>query len=369
MISNINVESIERELLQREVLIKQECGERNTINILDFETMNNIRITEKVRKIPFFSLRYDLYLDYNLINIAELGEKFIEKYKIITNTKNDRYVLMTYKKKTNIDFDIFMVHLPTPKLFIFHIVDSFPYLLKSLFILNRNKICFFNMSTKTIVFDKSYKPVLSNFSLSIKINNLFANNSATDSININDNYLENIIRCTDNFTFKPLEIHVLFHLINNEEETLSYSTIESISDYFTENCCIIDLFSQRYRENYYKLCVDTLRQYINKPKKEIISTILTFWNTWDNYDLNMLYLFFVGNFNKIFSLHDGFLGKFVILLNKNIHPDPLKRESLENTIKEFDNLFNQYPNWSFVNGLLENKYSFFLKEVLKNKQL
>jgi hypothetical protein len=368
---NIIVESIEKELIQRDFLIKKEGKERTSIKILDFETINTIRITEKLRNLPFFSLRYDLYSDYNLINIAELGDKFIEKYNIVTNTQNDRYVLMKYKDKTTIEFDIFFLNLPTPKLFIFHMVDSFTYILKSLMILNMNKICFFNVNTKTISFDKSYKPILSNFSLSIKINHLLPNNSInidtiyTDSTCINEKYLETIIQSTENYTFKPLEIHVLFHLMNNGEETLSYSAIETICEYFVENNCVMDLFSQRYRENYYKLCVDTLKVYINKPKKVIINDILRFWNTWDNYSVNILYLFFIGNFNKVFSLHEGFLGKFVILLNKNIHPDPLKRESLVNTIKEFDKLFGEYSLWSFVNNLSEEKYAFFLKEIFK----
>ena len=50
MNSNIVVDSIEKELLQRDFLIKKECEERNTINILDFETMNAIKITEKIKK-------------------------------------------------------------------------------------------------------------------------------------------------------------------------------------------------------------------------------------------------------------------------------------------------------------------------------
>jgi hypothetical protein len=363
MNSNINIDSIEKELLQRDYSIKKECEERTTINILDFETMNSIKITERLRKMRFFSLRYDLYLDYNLINIADFGEKFVENYNIVKNKKNDKYVSIRHKTKPDIDFDIFMLNLPTPKTFIFHIIDSFTYLLKSLMILNHNKICFYNMNTKTIVFDKSYKPILRNFSLSIEMNALIDNNNETD-----EKYLENIMLCTENYTFKPLEIHVLYHLINEEEETISYSSIETICDYFVENNCVINLFSQRYRENYYKLCVDTLKEYINKPKKEIVNNILGFWKTWDNYNLNVLYLYFIGNFNKTFSLHDGFLGKFVILLSKNIHPDPSKRESLEKTKMDFEKLFDEYPIWNFVNELSEEKYAFFLDKILNNKQ-
>jgi hypothetical protein len=54
------------------------------------------------------------------------------------------------------------------------------------------------------------------------------------------------------------------------------------------------------------------------------------------------------------------------LLTKNIHPNPLKRETLEETIKNYNNLFNENEkdDWSFVNDVsnekLKNLYKYLL---------
>jgi hypothetical protein len=47
----------------------------------------------------------------------------------------------------------FLFNLINPKLFIFHVIESFSYILKSLIGLNKNNICFFNLSPQNIVFN------------------------------------------------------------------------------------------------------------------------------------------------------------------------------------------------------------------------
>jgi hypothetical protein len=65
-------------------------------------------------------------------------------------------------------------------------------------------------------------------------------------------YVTDIIKCTEEYiyTFKPLEVHVLFYLIHNNENTLSYSSIVTICELFVKNSCILNLFSSQYREKY-----------------------------------------------------------------------------------------------------------------------
>ena len=350
---DINTDLIEKQLVINDDNISElgnDTVERNVIKEFDFITINNIKITEKMKQNqnPYFFLYFDLFSTYNFIKIGELNNKYLEHY---TEQKNKKYVLFTYKNNKFIDLDIFLLNLPTPKLFVFHIIDSFTHLLKSLLILNEQNICFFNVSTKNIAFDNGFKPILRNFTKSLLLNNM------------EEEYLSNIIEKIDNYTLKPLEIHILFYLIHNEEETLSYSSVEFICDHFVENNSILDLFSEQYREGYYKLCLEVLKKYINKPKCEIIRDIIHYSFTWDNYSLSFLYLFFVGNLVKIFSLKDCFLSKFSILLNKNLHPDPLKRETLTNTQTNVNKLFSEYTEWDFVNNLSMGKYINYLKII------
>lgn len=358
MKNDINVELIQKQLIRNDNIsenenIDYENQERNSIKKYDFFCLNNIRICEKIKNVPYFYLRFDPFSSYNFIKIGELNGKNIEKCNVVNTNK---YVLFTYKKNNNAIFNEFMLNLPTAKLFVFHIIDSFSYLLENLLILNKNNICFFNINTQNIVFNKSYKPILTNFTESIQINKA------------DISYIKNIIIKTENYIFKPLEIHVLFYLINNDQQTLSYSSIETICEKFIDNNSILSLFSLQYREKYLQNCKNVLKKYINNYKNYIINDIMKYANTWDNYSLSMLYLFFIIHFNNVFCLRDCFLKKFVVLLNKNINPDPLKRESLQKTQDLFHDLMNcsdsdSDSEWTFVNNLSQEKFALFLEKI------
>jgi hypothetical protein len=44
-----------------------------------------------------------------------------------------------------------------------------------------------------------------------------------------------------------------------------------------------------------------------------------------------------------------------LLLVKNIHPNPLKRETLKTTIKKYQELFEEFVDWSFINNIPNEK--------------
>ena len=166
--------------------------------------------------------------------------------------------------------------------------------------------------------------------------------------------IQNIIANIDNYTYKPLEVHVLFYLIVNNEETMSLSFIEAISNNYVKNMDVLSLFSENYKDSFEKSCVETLKKYINKPKSVIIADILKYSRYWDNYSLSILYLHIIGNISKFFSLKGTFMNKFTLLLIQNIHPNPLKRESLKETSKNYDKLFDN-SDWGFINDFSSEK--------------
>ena len=250
-----------------------------------------------------------------------------------------------YNNEKRVDFQDFLFNLSNIKHFISSLLDSYTNLLHSLIRLNDENICFFNLNTDNIVFSNNNTLILKNFKNSLLISNL------------NESYIKNIIKNIDNYTYKPLEIHVLFYLIINNEETLSLSFIETICSNYVKNMDILLLFSQKYIESYEKTCVETLKKYINKPKSVIITDILEYNKYWDNYSISILYLHIIGNITRFFSLKGTFLNKFTMLLTKNIHPNPLKRETLEETIKNYNKLFydNEDDDWFFINDVSNEK--------------
>ena len=307
-----------------------------------FNSINEVNISDKIKdNIPYYSNNYSIIEDYDYINISQLNGKYIDKITLMNNTK---YLIFSYKNEKYVTFNDFLFSLTNPKLFIFNVIESFSYILKSLIKLNENNICFFNLSPKNIFFnlDCGEKPILRNFKLSLQISNL------------NESYIRNIINNVEDYTYKPLEVHVLFYLIKNDLNTISYSFIEEICQIYVKNLSVLNFFSEKYKEAYKNSSIEILKKYINKPKNEIIIDILNQNNKWDVFSISVLYLHIFYNISKSFSLKQGLINKIILELSNNIHPNPLKRNSLDNLLDYYDNLFNNVCDWSFVNKIPKN---------------
>ena len=308
---------------------------------MDMVGLDCVEDCDIIKKWYYYSNNYAVVDDYDYINISQLSEKYIDKLNL---TNNQRYLIFKYKNENYVPFNDFLFNLTNPKLFIFHVIESFSYILKSLIELNKNNICFFNLSPKNIGFnlDCGEKPILQNFQLSLQI------------LILNKSYIKNIINKLDDYTYKPLEIHVLFYLIRNDFQTISYSLIEEICENFVINLSILNFFSEKYKESYKNSCILMLKKYINQPKNEIIEDILLQTDKWDVFSLSVLYLHIFHNISRVFSLKQTFINKIILELSKNIHPNPAMRSNLENLLENFYKLFNNESDWSYINRLSSN---------------
>jgi hypothetical protein len=350
---NIDIQLIDRQIIKINTNKERNVSFISKICLYDFFSMNEINICKIIRKIPYYYCEYNVIEESNFIKIGEISEKIIQKLQISYNKKDNKednkdnkkeqkYLLLRYKDEKLSIFTDFLFSFYTPKIFIFHILDAYSLLLKKFIQLNKNNICFFDLSSENIFFREKNKPLLQNFRKSLLINSL------------DETYISRIITKITDYTCKPIEIYVLFYLIIQKEETLSYTYIETIVSFFVDNMSVLTLFSEKYKQHYKQLCIDFLKKYINRPKSEIIHDILTYSDTWDNYSLSIIYLHVIGTIIKVFSLKDNFMNQFLTLLIKNIHPNPLKREKLEETQQNYENIFNS-AKWDFISELSCNK--------------
>ena len=351
---DINLELLEKQLNNKSKHTnKDDNPYRSVICLYDFFCLNNIKICEKIKENYNLSNRYHIINSCQPISIGEVSDK-IYHYNANNTDNNNKYVLLEYNKVEHLYFDDFLFKLPNPKLFIFHVLDSYSFLLHSLLKLQQINVCFFNLSIKNVFFCENYKPILQNFDTSLLLDKC-----------TNIEYFSKMFDKINDYAYKPIEVHVIFYLIKNNEDSLSFSAIDSICNNFVKNMRILDIFSQQYRETYYKTSMDCLKKYINKPKLEIISQILTYSNTWDNYELSVLYLHILVNVVRVFSLKDTFINKLTNILSKNIGPDPLKRETIIASIEKLDKLFYEYPNWEYINLISKEKMKNLYYNLLK----
>ena len=362
MNTNIEISLINRQIIRTRASQNSfdKKSDKTRIRLYDFFSINEIKVCKKILKMPYYFNYFDTMYDFDFIKVVgELKginididtDNNTDKIDFInTNTKNDeKYILCRYNDEKKSTLNEYLFNSKNPKLVISRIFESYSYLLGSLMRLNVSKICFFDLSAESIVFPVHMKPLLKNFQ----------NCLITDILD--EVYIGKIISKITNFAYKPLEVHVLFYLIINNEETLSYSLIDIICDNYVKHMDILSLFSQNYRETYKKTSIELLTKYINKPKSVIIKDILSYTKYWDNYSISVLYLHIIGNICKCFSLKDTIMNKFTTNLIKNIHPNPLKRETLEGSFEKYDKLFEEANDLSFMRDITrENMEKLFI---------
>jgi len=342
---NIEIELIDKHLLyndDKDLENENDGMIRSKIINYCYYAINKINISHKIKQIPNYSNFFSILEDLKPLNVSQLNEYMIEKLK---NNKNVKYYLFKYNDKKSITIVDFIYSSTKIKKLIFDMINTFKHILRSLYILNQNNVCFFNISPKNIVFLSNYreKPVLKNFQLSLELDKL------------EYKYFSQILNKIDDFTYMPLEIHVLFYIIKHNMITLSYSFVEELSEYYVNNLHILKLFSENYKQSYKSQCIEFLKRYINVSIQIIINDLLERNNKWDVFSITMLYIQIFGSISRVFSLKGSFISKITIELSRNLHPNSDKRYTLNETFNIFNKLLNEQDDWSFVNNLDNNK--------------
>lgn len=342
---NIEISNINKHLFSSENSdIQAENTNKYNTRLINycFYSKNECNISNTIKTLRYYSNRFLVLEDYDFVDIGQLNEHFVDKCNL---TGDVRYLIFKYKNANVVAFNDFLFNITTPKLFILNVIESFSHLLTSLILLNDNNICFFNLSPNNIGFDLDCgeKPVIRNFQTSLIVSK------------IDPSYITNIIKKTKDYTHKPLEVHILFYLIQNEISTISYSFIQTVCEVFIKNASFLTFFSEEIVSLYKESCVKSLMKYVNKPTNDIILDIIENSDKWDVYGLSVLYLHIFNSISLVFSLQPGFITKISSTLFKNTHPEPSKRQSLKQLAEYYDGLFAVDTDWTFVKKLTSNK--------------
>ena len=319
-----------------------EKGKKTRTKIINycFYSINEMDVSNTIKRVPYYSNCFSIVEKHDFIKISTVNDHFSEKVELLD--ENTRYVLFSYRSHY-CTFNDYLFQFKDPKRFIYGIVSTFSYILQSLRQLQDTNICFFQFGPENIVFlpECREKPVLCHFQLSLLLSK------------VNEEYISKILKKTTNYTVKPLEVHLLFYLMENNLNTVSYSFIEEIVEVFVKNLGILTFFPETYRETYRTECILSLKKYINQPRNAIVSHILTHYKTcWDVYGISMVYLHVFMCVSKVFSLSHTFIDRFAMELLKCVHPDPSKRGTLCSLQEAYEGLLkDEKSDWTFVNTL------------------
>jgi serine/threonine protein kinase len=326
----------------------------------NFSADNEIRIGEKLKKRygintsgEFNPLKTNFapIISSCPINISKLNVKDDDKCNIFTHLKKqseDTTLLMLKIRYLNsADYDDYIISSKDMKNTIVSIISDYNYLLKSVSLLIDTNIVHFDLKGPNIVYDFDMKvPIIIDFGLSMPMTEVTFEN-------IRDYFY---VYAPDYFIW-PLEVHYLNYLLHvNKEPT------EEKLKLISANCVnlnrALEPFSDNFKIKFKEECFKKLLEYNKLPFKDRVRKILTFWQTWDNYSISIMFLniiIIIAKSAKGF-IKNNFIKHFIVLLMNNIHPDPDRRFDVLKSMKEFNRfLFSKNVNKTEIfQGIISN---------------
>jgi len=253
-----------------------------------------------------------------------------EKCTLFEQHQNSDFVLMKVRYIDNKELDSFITENTNSSLVMLLFTSSYSHLLKSLSLLQKIKICHFDIKAQNIVYDTEKSlPIMIDFGLSINF----------QTLNMKELYNYFYIY-EPMYYIWPLEVHLINYILHVNSEIGEKDMRKLAKDYVSHNI-VLRAFSPAFQKRFEAECYYELSKYIGKDSDAVIQRILKYWHTWDNYALSLLYiklLYYLIRNDSGKIIKNEFVSFFIELCLNNIHPNPKRRLSVQDTIKSF-NLF------------------------------
>ena len=248
-----------------------------------FFLRNELKVVEIVKQMRYHKVWFDIVQRHCPLKIGEMDDRALYQHEVVVSQETPKYVLCEYPVERRIGLWEFMTNLPTDKLVVFHLVDSFSLLLNSLELLNQKGLRFYGIGPDNIAFGDGLKPVLRNFD-----NCYFAEQTHDFIANAPDS------------DYTPREFQVLQHLAKNKCASVSSSVICEFGD------------------------CEYLQPFVNRPVSVITAELISHAESWDKCSLSLVYLQLI---LEGFSLKYKFMIEFIDLFNRICCPNPTIRMS------------------------------------------
>jgi hypothetical protein len=269
---NIDVELMKKRTRTRPTTTTHKSNK--VVKLDSFFFRNEVKITEQVRKIKYYHIWFDILKKYSLLKIGEMEERRLYQHEIQINAFLCEYP----SNETRCDLFDFLSNLPSDKLVIFHLFDSFKHLLNSIDMLSLNNLAFLSISPEDIVIGEHLKPLLRNFEKCCFLDQM--NQSCQES------------------EYNPFECKVICYLTKNMCASLSIANIEEICNGTSSECA-----------NY-------LRKFVNEPTSDIIKELSSYSASWGKCSLALVYLQLIHELFVDFSLKYKFIHEFINILHQ-----------------------------------------------------
>ena len=295
-------------------------------------------------------------------DVGTIEDEDINKCTILKKKPTADYIVMKIKYVDGNPFLDYIIKNKNNSQIIKNIISSYNHLLGGLQQLIDLNFFHFDLKSENVMFNNRLElPHILDFGISIDL-------STFDFKTIDKNLRNAFYVYAPQYYTWPLEIHYLSYLLHESDDP-DDDVIESMANEFTYgNKGLTKNFSPDFLKKYSKKCVDQLKFYKSLGLQKAVEKILSYWKTFDNYSLSIVYLKLINYINIEGYINNNFIVFLTKLLLQNIDPNPENRLSIKETIHTY-NGFLYKKNVNNIKTFEEVKKIFINNKMAINEKL
>jgi serine/threonine protein kinase len=87
----------------------------------------------------------------------------------------------------------------------------------------------------------------------------------------------------------PIEVHLMTYLIN-EQDTLTDESLRKICYEYIRTNKAFAYMSREFKKKLFRLSVATFTRFVHQPREKVLNELLKYWTKWDMYAINIMFL-------------------------------------------------------------------------------
>lgn len=324
------------------------------IQKFDKSAKNEIKIGKKIREIKTYNLFFVPILKYCKVDVGSIEDKDINKCTILKKNPTKKYVVMKIKYIEGSPFLDYIIKNKNNSQILRNIIGSYNHLLLCLEKLVSRNIIHYDLKSENIMFNEKLElPHILDFGISIDL-------SSFDFSSIDKKLRESFYVYAPEYYTWPLEVHYMSYLLHESEDPSEDALIDMASRYVEGNKGLTKNFSPEFLKKFTNKCYDQLIYYKSLGLQKAIEKILSYWKTFDNYSLSIVFLKLIHYINIEGYIKNNLIIFKTKLLLQNIDPNPENRLSIKDTVQA-------YNAFLYTKEMNENVYE-EVKELFVNNK-
>lgn len=321
------------------------------IQAADAAAKNELAIAERVRTIPNYQRFFGVAVSSCMVARSLVSKSVLKQCPLLSHEQ--KFILITFDYIPNVSMQKVAIAALQRKEDIYALLHSYSLLLRNVSKLIEIGILHMDLKAENILYDAVYHlPVIIDFGIAVNMERLTPAKWKDKFYTFSPEY----------FIWAP-EIQYIAYLLHvnptpSDHEIMLFSTSIASSNR------ALDDFSTEFKGLWAADCYLFFVKFLDMPRDEVITQLLSFWKTWDNYAISAMYMKLMQSWHSSGYTKNWIFGSLMEVFLWGMHPSPAARYTPEKSISEYNRVFRTGQDASCViQGMEEFVQGLKLKET------